>query len=86
MKKLKALEVATIKMQCGELKLNLLTLKGSQKFSTSWIDLSILPVKLDKYVKLFQQVLLNSDIRWKSRSTLNLTARQCEDTFCLHGR
>jgi len=43
MKKIQALEVAAIIMQCGELKLNLQTLNGFQKLSTSWIDLKILP-------------------------------------------
>ncbi len=47
MKKLQAPEVAAIKMQCAELKLNLWTSKGSQKLITSWIDLKILLVKLD---------------------------------------
>jgi len=47
MKKIQAPEVAAISMQSGELELNLRTLNGFQKLITSWIDLKILPQKLD---------------------------------------
>jgi len=47
MKKIQAPKVAAIKMQFGELKLNLWTSIGFQKISTSWIDLKIVLYKLD---------------------------------------
>jgi len=47
MKKIQAPEVAAIKMQFGELNLNLWTSIGFQKIYKSWIDLKILPHKLD---------------------------------------
>jgi len=47
MKKIKASKVAAIKMQFGELKMNLWTLNDFQKLNTSWIDLKILPHKLN---------------------------------------
>jgi len=47
MKKIQAPKVVTIRMQCGKLKLNLWTLNGFQKISTSAIDLKILPPELD---------------------------------------
>jgi len=43
---------------------------GCQKFSESWIDLKILPHKLEDRAQLFQQILLNLDILYKSYSTL----------------
>jgi len=58
------------KMQFGELKLNLQTLIGYQKFSKPYIDLKILPHKLEDRSKLLQQILLNLDILCKSYSTL----------------
>jgi len=47
MRKIQAPEVAAFKMQCGELKLNLWTSNGFPKINKSWIDLKILPQKLD---------------------------------------
>jgi len=46
MKKIQDPKDTVIKMQCGELKLNLWTLNGFKKIITSWIDLKILPHKL----------------------------------------
>jgi len=43
MKKIQAPKVAAIRMQCGELKLNLWISNGFQKINTSLIDLKILP-------------------------------------------
>jgi len=57
-------------MQFGELKLNLQTLIGCQKFSKSWIDLKILPHKLENRAQILQQILLNLDIPCKIYSTL----------------
>jgi len=63
MKKIQAPKVvariAAIRMHCGELKLNLGTSNSFHKFNTSWIDLKILPYKIDYYTQLFQQVFLN---------------------------
>jgi len=42
------------------------TLIGFQKIITSWIDLKILPHKLEEKAQIFQQVLLNLDIGCKS--------------------
>jgi len=53
-------------VQFGELKLNPITLNGSQKMSTSWIDLKILPHKLKKRAKIYQQILLNMKIGCKN--------------------
>ncbi len=61
------------KMQFGELKLKLWTSIGFQKINTSWIDLKILPYKLEGRMQLFQQVLLNLDLECKIYSTLNWT-------------
>jgi len=60
-------------MQFGELKLNLWTLIGLQKISISWINLKILPYKLEEKAQSSQQVLLNSNIRCKNYNTLNWT-------------
>jgi len=47
MKKIQDSEATAIRMQSGELKFNLWTSNGFQKISISWIDLKILPHKLD---------------------------------------
>jgi len=47
MKKIQAPKVAAIKMQFGELKLNLWTLIGFQKIWKYWIDLKVLLHKLE---------------------------------------
>jgi len=47
MKNIQAPKVASIKMQFGELKLNLWTSIGFQKIYKFWIDLKILPHKLN---------------------------------------
>jgi len=52
MKKIQAPKVAAIIMQCGKLKMNLYTSNGFQKLCISWIDLKILPQKLDLYAQL----------------------------------
>jgi len=46
MKELQAPKVAAIKMQFGELKLNMWTLNGFQKINASWIGPKILLPKL----------------------------------------
>jgi len=66
MKKIQAPKVATIKLQFGELNLNLCTSNGFQKINTSWIDLKILPHKLEERAQIFQQVFFNLDIGCKS--------------------
>jgi len=45
------------------------------------IDLKILPHKLEERMQISQQVLLNSNIGYKSYNTLKWIARLCEDTF-----
>jgi len=81
MKKIQVSKLVAIKMQFGELKLNLQTLNGFLKINAFWIDLKISPHKLEERVQIFQQVLLNLDIGCKSYGTLNWTSRLCEDTF-----
>jgi len=81
MKKIQAPKVSSIKMQFGELKLNLCTSNGFQKINTSFIDLLILSHKLEGRLQISQQILLNLDIGCKSYSTLNWTTRLFEDTF-----
>ena len=59
-------------MEFGELKLNLQTLIGCQKFMTTWIDLKF---SLDKQVdnaQLSQQILLNLNIVGKLYSILKI--------------
>jgi len=52
------------------------------KFNTSWIELKILPHKIEKRAKKFQQVLLNSDIVCMQRlQHFELNLKLCEDTF-----
>jgi len=54
MKKIQAPKVEAMKMQFGELKLNLWTLNGFQKLYTFWIDLKILLHKLEERVEISQ--------------------------------
>jgi len=68
-------------MQFGELKLNLWTLSGFQKISISWIDLKILPHKLEKEHRFCNKFLSNLDIGYKSYNTLNWTSKLCKNTF-----
>jgi len=65
-----SLQSCSHQMEFGTLKLNLWTSIGFPKTSTFWIDLKILPHKLEERAQILQQVLLNLDIGCKSYSTL----------------
>jgi len=63
----------SLQMQFGKLKLDLWTSIGFWEICTSWIDLKILPHKLEEKAQISKQVLLNLDIGCKSYETLNWT-------------
>jgi len=68
-------------MQFGELKLNLWTSIGSQNICIFWIDLKILPHKLEEQAQNFQQIFIEFGHWMQKLQPFELDFFDCEDTF-----